>query len=144
MKGSAIGVQIQNWSRYPRQSLTREQLLAVLAAAKAESERNWLLILVTYWHGLRATEAISLTPDHFAEGCLTVQRAGGSPPTAQPLVDHENQLLNERLAVEAWLGRHGGDRDRRLFPISPTQFYRIVRRCGRAAGLPQHLSHPHI
>jgi integrase len=129
--------------------LTREQLVAVLREAKAARERDWVLLLVAFWHGLRASEAISLTPEHFADGYLSVQRLKGSMRTTQPLVEDENELLNERAAIEAWLSRHktanaGNGRGKRLFPVSRFHFYRLMRRYGRAAGLPQHLCHPHV
>jgi integrase len=129
--------------------LSREQLLAVLGHAKATRERDWVLLLVSFWHGLRASEAIGLTPEHFADGYLAVQRLKGSLRTVQPLVADENELLNERAAVGNWieshLAKHPADgRTRRLFPISRVQFYRLMRRYGRLAGLPQHLCHPHV
>jgi integrase len=129
--------------------LSREQLVAVLREAKAARERDWVLLLVAFWHGLRASEAINLTPEHFADGFLTVQRLKGSMRTTQPLVEDENELLNERAAIETWLISHktenGGDgRGKKLFPVSRFHFYRLMRRYGRAAGLPQHLCHPHV
>lgn len=136
--------------------LTREQLIAVLTHARAARERDWVLFLVSFWHGLRASEAINLTPEHFVDGYLTVQRLKGSLRTVQPLVEDELELLNERSAVESWLAqhrsRHANDTNgaglphqrKRLFPISRVQFYRLMRRYGRAAGLPQHLCHPHV
>jgi integrase len=129
--------------------LTREQLVAVLVQAKASSERDWVLLLVSFWHGLRASEAIGLTPEHFADGYLSIQRLKGSMKTIQPLVEHEDQVLNERAAVEGWLAKQGDARtgdlpDRRLFPLTRFQFYRLMRRYGRLAGLPKHLCHPHV
>jgi type 1 fimbriae regulatory protein FimB len=133
--------------------LNREQLVGLLRQARAHQERNWVLLLVSFWHGLRASEAVSLTPANFSISSsgiyLEIQRLKGSLRTVQPLVQDPDELLNERKAVEAWLDRHGeqyGDeaRSRLLFPISRIQFYRLVRRYGREAGLPQHLCHPHV
>lgn len=128
--------------------LSREQLLGLLAQAKAARERDWVLFLVAFWHGLRASEAVALTPENFVDGYLSVQRLKGSLRTVQPLVEDESELLNERAAVEAWLARHKtlcpDAARRRLFPISRVQFYRLMRRYGRLAGLPQHLCHPHV
>lgn len=125
--------------------LTREQVVAVLAQAKAKRERDWVLLLVTFWHGLRASEAIGLTPEHFVDGYLTVQRLKGSMRTTQPLVSDEDPLLDERSAVAQWLAcNNTAGRGQRLFPISRVQFYRLMRRYGRLAGLPQHLCHPHV
>jgi len=122
--------------------LSREQLVEVLRCAKRERERDWILLLVSFWHGLRASEAIALTAANFSDGYLTVQRLKGSLRTTQPLIEHDDELLNERAAIDGWLPRipSGG----RLFPISRVHFYRLMRRYGRAAGLPQHLCHPHV
>jgi site-specific recombinase XerD len=89
--------------RKPPVSLSGEQLLALLATAKAQHHRDWVLILVTYWHGLRASEAVNLTAEDFEAGCVRVQRGKGSDVTLQPLQEHENPLLNEKAALEDWL-----------------------------------------
>lgn len=129
--------------------LSREQLVAVLRQAKAARERDWILLLVAFWHGLRASEAVGLTPENFADGYLAIQRLKGSMRTVQPLVEDADELLNERAAVTMWLQRHetahsGDGRGKRLFPLSRFAFYRLMRHYGRLAGLPQHLCHPHV
>jgi type 1 fimbriae regulatory protein FimB len=129
--------------------LTREELVRLLSQAKANRERDWVLFLVSFWHGLRASEAVKLTPANFTDGFLDVQRLKGSFRTIQPLVEDPDELLNEKRAVEAWLAGHrerhnGGGRSERLFPISRVQFFRLMRRYGRLAGLPKHLCHPHV
>jgi integrase/recombinase XerD len=124
--------------------LSRDQLRALLSEARAARERDWVLFLVSFWHGLRATEAISLTSANFTDGFLTVQRLKGSLRTTQPLVEDPDELLNEHAAIESWIRKQGSDRGARLFPISRVQFFRLMRRYGRAAGLPQHLCHPHV
>ena len=123
------------------QHLSREQVLAVLERARAASERDWTLLLVTFWHGLRASEAVALTPANFHDGYITVQRLKGSLRTTQPLVEDPHPLLDERSAVQSWLRFHP---EGRLFPIGRVQFYRLFRRYAAAAGLPRHLAHPHI
>lgn len=129
--------------------LTREELVRLLSQAKANRERDWVLFLVSFWHGLRASEAVKLTPANFTDGFLDVQRLKGSFRTKQPLVEDPDELLNEKSAVKSWLERHGeshngGGRGERLFPISRVQFFRLMRRYGRLAGLPKHLCHPHV
>jgi integrase len=129
--------------------LTREQVVRLLACARAGRERDWVLFLVSFWHGLRASEAVGLIPENFADGYLNIQRLKGSLRTVQPLVDHEEEILNERAAVAGWLSKHqeryGADGNgRKVFPISRVQFYRVMRRYGRLAGIPQHLCHPHV
>ena len=122
--------------------LDREQTASLLRAAREASERDWLLLLISFWHGLRASEAVGLTPEHFRDGYLTVQRLKGSLRTTQPLVAHEDELLDERRAMRELLSR-AAPRER-LFPITRFAFYRLMRRYGRAAGLPAHLCHPHV
>lgn len=129
--------------------LTREQTIDLLTCARAGRERDWVLFLVSFWHGLRASEAVKLTPENFIDGYLNVQRLKGSMRTVQPLVGHELEILDERLAVESWLKGHkaihaGDGRLKVLFPISRVQFFRLMRRYGSQAGLPRHLCHPHV
>lgn len=128
--------------------LTRDQVIALLTAARRSRERDWVLFLVSFWHGLRASEAVSLTPQNFADGYINVQRLKGSLRTVQPLVAHELDVLNERAAIDVWLAQHRGidshGSSTRLFPISRVQFFRLMRRYGSQAGLPRHLCHPHV
>ncbi|MGE0407457.1 MAG: tyrosine-type recombinase/integrase, partial [Candidatus Korobacteraceae bacterium] len=72
------------------QHLTRDELHSLLHHARAESERDWLMILVAFWHGLRASEVTKLERSQIADGFLTVQRLKGSLKTTQPLVSHED------------------------------------------------------
>ena len=58
--------------------LDRQQLEALFQVARAQSERDWLMILVVYNHGLRATEVVTLTPANLRDGFLTVKRLKGS------------------------------------------------------------------
>jgi len=129
--------------------LDRDQITALLRAARAGRRRDWVLFLVTYWHGLRASEAVNLTPAHFRDGFLTIQRLKGSLRTVQPLVEQPDELLDERRAVNSLLASHltrfgPGGRSVPLFPLSRVQFYRLMRHYGALAGLPRHLCHPHV
>jgi integrase len=133
--------------------LGREELLALLRTARKCRERDWVLFLVSFWHGLRASEALGLTPANFSvtatEIFLEVQRLKGSMRTVQPLMEDPDELLDEKTAVRLWLARHHelhGDRaqQQRLFPITRQQFYNLTRKYGLLAGLPAHLCHPHV
>jgi integrase len=124
------------------QSLSKQQLLALLIAARASRERDFLMILVGFAHGLRPSEVVGLKADDIRDGHLDVQRLKGSMRTVQPLVEDENPLLNERTALfDYTVGMLG---NQRLFPISRRQFGRLFERYGKAAGIPRHLCHPHI
>lgn len=132
--------------------LSREQTANLLRAAKRARERDWALFLVTFWHGLRASEAIALTPANFTiapDGIyLEVKRLKGSNRTLHPLIEDDDELLNESKALRRYLATHAARyddwRERRLFPISRVQFFRLMRRYGREAGLPRALCHPHV
>lgn len=133
--------------------LNREQLVDLLRIARARRERDWVLFLVSFWHGLRASEAVNLTPRNFSVSSsgtfLEVQRLKGSMRTVQPLLEDPDELLNERVAVEAWIEKHRAlhgaqAQSQRLFAIGRIQFYRLMRHYGHVAGLPEHLCHPHV
>lgn len=124
------------------QSLDREELLALLSAAKRKRERDWVMILLAFCHGLRASEVVALTPDNFHKGQLTVQRLKGSLRTTQPLVEHSDPLLNEKKAVfEYALNFSKGER---LFKITRERFWQIVQEHGATAEIAKHKRHPHI
>ena len=63
------------------QSLEKDQLLGLLAEAQKANREHWLMFLVGYWHGLRVSEILALTPAMIADGYLTVQRLKGSMRT---------------------------------------------------------------
>lgn len=124
------------------QHLTRDELRELLRCARGVRERDWLMILVGFWHGLRATEVISLTPANVRDGFLTVPRLKGSLKTTQPLIVDADPLLDERQALEQHAATCGL-RDR-LFPITRIQFYRLMRRHCASAGIAAHKAHPHV
>jgi site-specific recombinase XerD len=49
-------------------SLSKAQLLMLLAVAKAHRERDWLLLLVCFGHGLRVSELVAFEKDAMADG----------------------------------------------------------------------------
>jgi len=117
-------------------------LLALLRAAKAYRERDWLMILVAFNHGLRASEVVSFTKDAVRDGFLTIQRLKGSLRTVQPLVEHAEPLLSERTALIDWAEKSSFNQP--VFPVSRQHFWRIVQRAARTAQIPEHKAHPHI
>lgn len=123
-------------------SLSKAELRALLSAARAYRKRDWLMILVAFWHGLRASEVVAITADSLRDGFLTVERLKGSLKTVQPLIRHSNPLFDEKRALIEYA--RGMQANQRLFPVCRTQFWRIVARHAARAGIPKHLSHPHI
>ena len=124
------------------ESLTKAQILALLGAAKANRERDWLMILVAFSHGLRASEVIAIRRDAINDGYLTVRRLKGSNRTVQPLIENDNPLLNERKGLIEFADKSSGNQF--LFRVTRQHFWRLLQRYGKAAGIPAHLSHPHV
>jgi type 1 fimbriae regulatory protein FimB len=124
------------------EALSKPELLSVLKAARVHSERDFLMILVAYCHGLRASEVVAILKDDIKGTKLEVSRLKGSQHTKQSLHADENPLLNERQAlVEFARNLHG---NQKLFPLTRRQFGRIVARHAASAGLPAHRRHPHM
>ncbi len=142
-------------------SLSPEELLALLACARKRRIRDWTAILICYWCGLRRSELVDIRARDIQDGCLTIQRLKGSEKTQQLLQWHSEPLLDAKSAMEEWLrvgksfGKKGGAKtsekdisasfhpDDRLFPISGTQFWSLMRKYGREAGIPARKLHPH-
>jgi integrase len=121
--------------------LNREQLLAVLSEAKKENERDWLAIVLAYNHGLRISEVCKLRAQDVAGGFITVKRLKGSLKTTQPLVSHENELLNEKAAVAKWIQNKSARE--RIIGIERSMLSKLFWRYAYQAKLPRHLRHFH-
>jgi len=106
-------------------SFSKEEILRLLAAARARRESDWLMILVAFLHGLRVSEVLALTPDNIVDGHLDVRRRKGSMRTKQPLFSHENPLLSVRDPLIAFAGKLR--KASRLFPISRATFWRRMQ-----------------
>ena len=118
-----------------------EDVLKLLAEARKESERDWLLICVTFVHALRASEAVGMTADNVIGNKLKLKRLKKSKPVEDDLLEHKNPLLNERQALID-LCRITGP-NQKLFPMSSRTFQRKMHTYGEAAGLPELYCHPH-
>ena len=123
------------------QFLAKVELLEFLRVAKETRERDWLMFLLAYWHGLRASEVVTLQRSAIANGQITVRRLKGSDTTTQPLVEDENPLLDERAAIETLAKTLPGTSP--MFPFSRVHYFRLFRKYAKRAGLPAHKWHPH-
>lgn len=75
------------------------------------------------------------------DGYLTVKREKGSETTVQPLLGSDNPLLNEAPAlIEKALNTPSF---RPLFNVTRQTVFNLVRRYGKAAGIPEQMCHPH-
>ncbi len=85
---------------------------------------------------------MALTPENFDGGFVTVQRLKGSLKTVQPLVTHNEPLLDERAALESLIRTL--QPTQRLFGTLKKQNanYRFAK-YAKLAGLPKHKQHTH-
>ena len=101
-----------------------------------------MLLLVIFWHGLRVSEALSLTPKNLRDGRLRIQRLKGSLKTDQPLVSHKNPLLDEKTAIETYM--RALRPDEKLFDISRQNVDLIMKSYCADAGIRGALAHVHV
>ncbi len=120
--------------------LDRSELKSLLAAIP--DDRNRLMVLVAFHHGLRVSEVINLTGASIRDGHVKVQRLKGSLKTIQPYVRHSDPALDESKGLEE-LARTVKPSER-LFPITRFGADKLMRRAGAKAGLPVHLCHFHV
>ena len=134
------------------QALTPNELLALLRVARERSVRDWCLLLLSYKHGLRVSEACNLKVEdvNLKAGEITIHRLKGSRKTVQPLLPHKGQpLLDEPKAIRAWLKNRKSDGSPYWFlsrkggRLSRFQAFRIYQACAKTAGLPPKKRHPH-
>ncbi len=133
-------------------SLTPDELLAFLKAAKARSTRDWCMFVVGFRHGLRCSEIANLRVSsvNLRESTIRVERLKHSLTTVQTVCDHPGRpLLSERLALQSWLRQRPDDGSDFLFNsrkggrLNRRSIYKVFRACAQAAGLPDSKSHPH-
>jgi integrase/recombinase XerD len=123
------------------EGFSKTELRALLAAARDCSDRDHLMILVAFWHGLRASELVAIKANSIRDGYLTVKRLKGSLKTVQPLISHSDPLFDEKtLLFDYTREMH---LNQRLFKVDRVTFWRIVRRHALAAGIAAHKAHPH-
>lgn len=111
-------------------SMTREQLDKLLEVAKAESFLDWIMMMVTFNHGLRVSETLSLTKANIVNGYIIVNRGKGSHKCEHPL------LLSEAEHLTKLSGK--------FFNITRMTFWNRMQKYGKRAGLPSYLCHPHV
>lgn len=134
--------------------LTHDELLAVLSAARETSYRDWLMMLMGYWHGMRANEIcdMRLRDVNQIDHTVRIRRLKHSNTTLQPMVQSDNILLNEIDGIETHINRYAVyaktglmDGDAKLFPgVTYKTFYRRFATYAKKAGLPSEKQHPHV
>ena len=123
-------------------ALTAAQVKAVLTAARESSTRDWCMFLLTFRHALRSREARELKLDDIDMNAQTiaVNRCKGSKSGVQALDRHKGEpLLDEVVALKAWLKERIEDGSKSLFPsakggvMTRMQFLRLFKEYALAA-----------
>src|SRR5580704_11508378 len=135
--------------------LTTTEILAVLRIAKARSACDHAAILMTYRHGMRASEVcgLKLADLDMKNRQVEIKRVKGSLRTVQPLAEHAGNnraLFDEVRVLKTYLAERNEDGSGYLFLLSQkgsalttTQFYRIFRSVALSAGVAPEKAHPH-
>jgi type 1 fimbriae regulatory protein FimB/type 1 fimbriae regulatory protein FimE len=124
-----------------RQWLTEAEVEAIIKAC--ESERDRLMVLMAYRHGLRVSELIGLTwrQVDFDAARLQVIRAKGSEDGVHPLSGREIRTLRS-LRRRQPVGTRWVFVTSRGGPISRNGFYKLLEKAAGRAGIID--VHPHL
>jgi type 1 fimbriae regulatory protein FimB/type 1 fimbriae regulatory protein FimE len=128
-----------------REYLTEREVdrLMKVAGDNRHGHRDATMILLTFRHGLRASELCALRWEQvdLVHGRLHVSRAKNGMPSVHPLTGTELRALR-RLQREQEPGRYVFMSERGA-PMSTAGFRRMVGRLGKAAKMPFSV-HPHM
>ena len=131
--------------------LTKDETIKLFEVAQSKGPRELLLCHLLVFHGLRITEALTLTVDQVRNGFLSVQRLKGSGHSRQPLMKHENPLLDETRSLAAYLQTRGDADGSRILLISRKgsgltrqQGHRIFRDIALEAGIEEGRANPRV
>ena len=128
-----------------REYLTSDEVEALMAAARQNryGHRDATMILISFRHGLRASEAVDLRWDQvdFNGAVLHVRRAKRGTPSVHPLSGPEMRALR-RLQRESEPSPFVFVSERRA-PLTTAGFARMIERAASAAGLGLK-AHPHM
>ncbi len=120
-----------------REHLTADEVERLIEAASTnrQGQRDALMTLLAFRHGLRAAEVCDLRWEQFdfASATLHVRRIKNGTPATHPLTGRELRALrrNQRESVKSafvFVSERGA-------PLSAPGFSRMVERAGRAAKL---------
>jgi len=132
--------------------LSPEEIIGVLKAGKEHSTRTWVMTLLSFRQGMRASEvcALKLTDVDLKNGTIRIARKKGSLETTLALCGHIGQpLLDELKALRQYLREGPEDGSGYLFisqkggALSPVQWYKVFRQIAVRAGIDADRAHPH-
>ena len=127
----------------PREHLTGREVEKLIGAARGNrnGQRDAAMILMTFRHGLRASELCELqwSDVQFDSGTIYIRRAKSGTPATHPLLGDELRALRalrrQSKSPYIFVSERGA-------PFSVIGFRALVKRAGVSAGLP-FLVHPH-
>jgi integrase/recombinase XerD len=117
--------------------LEPERVNALLDAAQACSQRDYLMLRVLWRSGIRVSELVTIRPkDVEWDNCVVniLKAKGGKQQRV--LLDSETISMLSRHVSETELG---GD-ENRLFPLTTRHVWHLVRKYGRMVSID---AHPH-
>jgi type 1 fimbriae regulatory protein FimE len=141
-----VPIRLANSDYRDREYLSEKEVGKVIDAAGTQGRhgvRDSTLILITYRHGLRVSEAVSLRWDQIdlAQGLVHVARMKNGLPSVHPLRGPELRALR-RLQREEASAAYVFISERKA-PLTPDAVRKIVARAGREAGI-EFPIHPHM
>jgi site-specific recombinase XerD len=140
-----VAIRKANRELRTREYLTPSEVKKLMEAARKNryGHRDATMILVTYRHGLRATEVCQLRWDQYdlKRGSLHVNRIKNGIESVHPIGGEELRALRKLLREEPenryiFVSERGA-------PLSQEGFLKMVKRAGVAAKLPFSV-HPHM
>ncbi len=131
--------------------LKPNELLKVLGHAQKHGAREHCMFLLGYGHALRASEIASLTLEDVRNGRIRCNRGKGSQHTTEELRENPNIILDEKMALAAWL-RERGDADGSIYLFTSRQgsclkrkqVYNLFRKCAELANIEAGRYNPHV
>jgi integrase len=112
--------------------ISKPELRLLFQQAQAHNTLYYRALVTAYWHGLRVSELTALCgSDVTLSGEIIIRRLKGSRTTTQVIQKHPDPLFDESPLLE--LAKERGTR--KLFPITPRHFNRLIKLYGRQAGI---------
>ena len=131
---------------------TPDEVLMLLKVARNKSARAWAMLLLSYKHALRPSECcgLRLADIDLKAGSIRISRLKNGNDNRQELTGHKGKpLLDEYLALRAWLKERDGDPSPFLFTsqkskcIDRTQWFRQFQSICAGSEIDPERAHPH-